>query len=357
MNAQLLPGSPIELVEARPLFRTSAIRQRNVGSLARLESGRVLLAFRLGTGPVRANDGAVMLTWSDDNGQTWDDPRPIYAHPGSDGLLMGGLTRFSDDHIRLILGRITIDLSLGGPEPVSDWAIFATTSHDGGRSWSEPGPEIRLFPCWSELYGASNPHRLTDGRYLWACIGTLGRDTGWQAGVTVTDASGTNFSPPTIIAAAPDRNYADMDLVRLPDDRFLAVAREMNLLESVSSVSADDGETWSPLRPTGFKGANIKLHRLRSGSVLCAYRDEDPARPGVSCSVSNDGGSSWQWIGQLYAAEPGHRPAPGSPCGYPDFVSLGGDEMLGVLHTYPDAVGQVDLYQFRIIDRSGLSEA
>jgi hypothetical protein len=293
-----------------------------------------------------------MLTSSEDDGQTWADPMPLYAYPGRDGLLMGGLTRFADDHIQLILGRINVDLSLGGPEPVTDWAIFATTSCDGGRTWSEPGPEIRLFPHWSELYGASNPHPLSDGRFMWACIGTLGRDVDWQAGVTFTDASGTAFTPPIIIAAAPDRNFADMDIVRLPDGSLLAVAREMNLLECVSSISTDEGQTWTPIQLTGFKGANIKLHRLRSGAVLCAYRDEDPAQSGVSCSVSDDGGETWRFIGQLYVADPAHSHVPGSPCGYPDFVALDEDRLLGVLNTYPDADGQVDLYLLRLIDRS-----
>jgi hypothetical protein len=352
LNTRLLPDSPIEIVESRPLFRPSYVRQRNFGSLARLDDGRLLLAFRLGTGPVRANDGAVMITSSEDGGRTWADPMPLYAYPGRDGLLMGGLARLADDHIQLIFGRINVDLSLGGPEPVTDWAIFATTTRDGGRTWSEPGPEIRLFPYWTELYGASNPHLLSDGGLMWACIGTVGRDTDWQAGVTFTDASGTGFTPPTIIAAAPDRNFADMDIVRLSDGRFLAVAREMNLLDCVISISADEGQTWSPIRLTGFKGANIKLHRLGSGTILCAYRDEDPARPGVSCSVSDDGGETWRFIGQLYVPPIGQEPVSGSLCGYPDFVSLGEDEVLGVLNTYPDVDGQVDLYVLRLVDRS-----
>jgi len=293
-----------------------------------------------------------MIAASDDNGQTWDDPMPVFAAPGHDGLLMGGLVRFADDHIQLVYGQITIDLSLGGPEPVTDWAVYAMTTRDGGRTWSEPGSEIRLFPYWTELYGASNPHPLADGRYLWACIGTSGRDTGWQTGVTFTDASGTNFSLPVIIAVAPDRNFADMDIVRLDDGRFLAVAREMDLLNCVGSVSSDDGQTWSPVRLTGFKGANIKLHRLRSGSILCLYRDEDRERPGVSCSVSDDGGDSWRFVGQLYAANTTHAEHPGSACGYPDLVSLGGNVLLGVLNTYPDADGLVDLVQFRLIDRT-----
>jgi hypothetical protein len=183
-------------------------------------------------------------------------------------------------------------------------------------------------------------------------MGTLGRDAGWQAGVTFSDARGDHFAPPVIIAAAPDRDFADLDVVRLTDGRFLAVIREFDTQESVAAHSSDDGQTWTPIRLTGFKGANIKLHRLCSGSVLCVYRDEDPARPGVSCSVSDDGGQTWRFAGQLYRAGTDATNVPGSPCGYPDIIPLGDDRLLCTLHTYPDADGHVDLHQLRLVDRS-----
>jgi hypothetical protein len=351
-NPRLLVGSPIEVVATRSLFRTSAIRHRNFGSLARLDSGRILLAFRLGRGPVRGNDGVIMVTHSDDDGESWAEPSPRYAQPGWDCLLMGGLARLTDDLIRLIVGRIKIDFALGGPEPASDWYVCAIESRDGGRSWSAPGPEIRLFPCWTELYGTSNPHPLADGRFLWACMGTLDRDAGWQAGVTFTGPSGSDFAPPTIFAAAPDRDFADLDVVRLDDGRFLAVVREFVTRESVSALSRDDGATWSPSRPTGFKGANIKLHRLASGGILCAYRDEDPARPGISCNLSEDGGESWRFVGQLYDGRADAPGSPGSLCGCPDIIALGDGTLLCVLNTYPDAEGRVDLHLLRLLDRS-----
>src|SRR5881396_3336717 len=91
-NPQLPARGPLELLAAQTLFRSAAVRHRQAGSLIRLDSGRLLLAFRLATGgPVRRNDGAVMLTYSDDGGEHWDDPTPLYAYPGWDCLPMGGL--------------------------------------------------------------------------------------------------------------------------------------------------------------------------------------------------------------------------------------------------------------------------
>ena len=84
---------------------------------------------------------------------------------------------------------------------------------------------------------------------------------------------------------------------------------------------------------------------------MCAYRDEDPDRHGVSLSLTDDGGESWTSLGQLYAAGPEALHEPGSVCGYPDLVSLGADEVGVVLHGYPTVEG-IQLQWLRLRDRS-----
>ena len=349
---RMIPGGPLELMSARTLFDGRPIGRRSAASIVRIESrGRLLMCFSEVVGTALRNQAALMLSHSDDDGTTWSEPLPIFAYPGWFCLAMGGLARVSDDNVKLLLGRIYIDLSLGGTEPMTGWWVASSTTRDGGESWSDPSPEIRLFPHWTELYGASNPHRLSDGRLLWAVMGTMGRDVGWHSGVSLSDADGDRFEPPTIIAQTDGLDYSDIDVVRLVDGRFLAVIREHQTRQSVWSTSADEGATWSPIRPTAFKGSNIKLFRLRSGAVVCAYRDEDPTQRGVSISVTPDGGESWSSLGQLYAERADAQHEPGSVCGYPDLVDLGGGEIGAVLHSYPTADG-IQLHWLRLRDRS-----
>jgi len=350
-SPRLKPGGPLGLLDARLLFQGGAPRRRNCATIVRLRSGRLLLAFAQTRGPDLANDAAVMLSASDDDGTTWSDPDPLYATPGWFSMPMGGFAPVADDRLLLMIGRIQVDPSLPGTEPITGWWQGSVASPDGGATWSEPSPELRLFPHWTEMYGASNPHPLADGRLLWACMGTEGRDVGWHSGVTVSDPTGTTFAPPTIIAKAPDRDYSDIDVVRLTDGRFLAVTREHLTRQSVRSWSADEGATWSPIRPTPFLGSNIKLFRLRSGAVVCAYRDEDPTLRGVSISLTRDGGETWSSLGQLYAAGDEAMHQPGSVCGYPDMVSLGDDRIGVVLHGYPDADG-IAIHWLELRDRS-----
>jgi hypothetical protein len=262
-----------------------------------------------------------------------------------------GLFRIREDLLRFSLGRVRVDRSLGGDEPFSDWWSGESESRDGGETWSAPGPELKLFPYWTELYGPSNPHRLADGRLLWVAMGTTGRDEGWRVGVSITDADGSSYGPITLIAAAPDRNFADSDLGRLRDGRFVAVMREMVTRQAFVSLSADEGATWSEPEPAGFRGANIHLVRLNDGTLLCAYRDEDPDRWGVSLSVSEDG-RAWRWVGQLYRGDATSRHEPTMFCGYPAFARLSRDELLCVLHTYVDDDGRGDLHLLQLRDRT-----
>jgi hypothetical protein len=348
---RLIPDGPLELIDAKTLFADAPLGRRSAASLARVEStGRLLLTFSHVVGVELGNQAALMVTHSDDDGTTWSEPVAVYAQPGWFCLAMGGFARIADDDIKLMLGRIQIDLSIGGTEPMTGWYVASTTTRDRGETWSDLSPEIRLFPEWTELYGASNPHPLSDGRLLWAVMGTRGRDVGWHAGVSVSDPAGEHIGPPTIIAEADGRDYSDIDVIRLDDGRFLAVIREHQTRQSVFSHSSDEGQTWSPIRPTPFLGSNIKLFRLRSGAVGCAYRDEDRSLRGVSLSVSEDGGETWAFAGQLYAADPDALHEPGSVCGYPDVAQLGSGDLAVVLHAYPTVVDGTELHWLRLRD-------
>ena len=168
--------------------------------------------------------------------------------------------------------------------------------------------------------------------------------------LSVTQKNNYSFTPPIIIANHPERHYSDIDVVKLEDNRLLAVIREHNLLKTVYSHSEDEGLTWSPIDYTGFCGSNIKLKRLNSGGIACLYRDEDPNNRGVSLSISKDGGGSWIYHGQLYSAPKDAKHLPYYKCGYPDLIYLNKTDMLGVLHTYPDEKYCMEIHQFLIRD-------
>ena len=133
----LLPDAPIAVESARLLFRGPSIRRRGFPSLRRLPFGRLLLAFMMGSGPEPRDDAAIMLSHSDDDGATFDEPFPLLAEPGWNCLPMGGLAHLGGDRLRLIVGRISRIVARRRTHHglVHGRARLA----DGGRTWSEIG--------------------------------------------------------------------------------------------------------------------------------------------------------------------------------------------------------------------------
>jgi hypothetical protein len=348
----LLANSPLELIDAQVLFASGRPVRRHFGGLHTLPSGRMLLTFMFGTMP-RKNDGGTMISSSDDNGRTWSEPMPLWAVPGWDSFPNGGIRRVSPDRIRLFVGQYRFAPRLGGKQPFEGgWHSRYIDSTDDGAHWTEPSDDLKVFPSWTEFYGASNPHPLSDGRLMWAVQGTQDRDQDWRVGVSFTDSEGSNFSTPVIYAWEPGLAFSDGEIVRLADGRFLTVFREHEIGGTFFSHSSDEGRTWTAMRPTGFIGANFKLHRLRSGSILCLHRDEDPERYGVSVEVSHDGGESWEWAGSLYAAYNSDRHLPGYFTGCPDLVETADGNLAAVFHSYQDDDGEMCLHFMRLKDVS-----
>ncbi len=347
----LLSSSPLEVIDARTLFAEGKAVRRHFCGLQVLASGRILVTFMQGSMP-RKNDGVLMLTMSDNRGRSWSEPRCLFAVPGWDCFATGGPCLLPDGRLRIILGRYQFSPELGGKQPFgADWFTTTTDSGDEGETWSAPTEDINIFPSWSEFYGASNPIALEDGRLLWAVAGTQERDREWRMGLTYSDCDADAYSDPILIATGENQAFSDGDIVRLADGRLLCVLREHAHGGTFATWSENDGRTWSPMRPTGFEGANFKLNRLESGLLTCLYRDEDPARRGVSLAMSSNGGASWHWVGQLYAAPSDAPHDPGYFCGYPDMEPLGDGEYVATLHTYVDDDGEMCSHFFRLRER------
>lgn len=347
----LLDSSPLEITHAKTLFAEGARVRRHFGGLQVHPSGRILLTFMHGTMP-RRNDGVLMLTVSDDRGASWSDPRPLLAVPGWDCFATGGACLLPDGRLRLYMGQYQFLPELGGTQPFgAEWFTTSIDSFDGGDTWSAPSADIKIFPGWNEFYGGSNPIPLPDGRLMWTVSGTQDRDEDWRVGVTFSDHSGQNYSEPVVVAAAPDKGFGDGDIIRLHDGRLFCVVREHLHGGTFASFSEDDGQTWSALVPPGFEGAGFKLNRLESGLISCIYRDEDPARRGVSLSISADEGASWMWVGRLYAAPEDAPHVPGYFGGCPDMEPLGNGEYAATLHSYEDVDGEMCLQFLRLRER------
>jgi hypothetical protein len=326
----LLPDAPIEVVDRVVVAGDPPARRRYGTSLRRLTNGDLLACYHESAGPENRNDGAAVIVRSRDEGRTWDHPVALYAEPGWHCGPVSGLKVLPDGTVLAVVGKLQRTLSLEttyGLE-MSRTATFVTRSTDHGQTWSELTSIDGFWPYFTEMYGTSDPLVLTDGRLLFCIQGTREiNGHGWEAAVTTSADGGQTFSRPVIIATSPTIDFNDTALTRLDDGRILAVIRtEQPPYPAYQTYSADDGATWSDPAPAGFLGGTPCLYRLRDGGLVCFYRDREPGRPGVSCVVTADGGTTWRWIGQIYRSTDWF-------CGYPTVAPLSADTFLCVYFT------------------------
>ena len=168
-NPKLIKNSCIEVIDSKTIFQEERITQKKAPSIIRLSNGKILLTYSV-TENLDSLESWGVITDSEDNGESWSEPRTVYSLPEWTCLNMGGLVKFSDQMIRLIVGRINIDYSLGGDEPFDDCFTVFIDSKDGGQTWSKNWTEISLFPAWTEVTTLTPPH-------LWCYPTRLGSRT------------------------------------------------------------------------------------------------------------------------------------------------------------------------------------
>ena len=302
-------------------------RSRVFAGVHILPNRELLVGYREGTDHLQTDDGATMMTRSTDCGKTWSDPVAVCAIPGWDCAGANRILQLEDGNLLMFVFQARWSRSNDRTEPIRESHVFPTRSSDGGRTWSEFGPEVQLFDGWSEPYAHGNLIVGNDGSWLLPVHGA-DRVGGTTYSILASSPDmGRNWSRRGVVAQSEGFNFYETDVLRLDDGRLTGVIRSDDPpFDSFIAFSSDDGFSWTEPKPTGFRGPTPRLSRLRSGALLCAYRDRDPQRPGVSYSISEDNGNSWRFSGQLYEATDWN-------CGYPDMVRLPNDEIFCVFYT------------------------
>ena len=189
-----------------------------------------------------------------------------------------------------------------GPSP-SEWWGEMMLSHDRGRTFGERRrlPEGIVGPV------RCKPLLLADGKTL--LCGSSTENDGWRVHfekVTLIDGvpSGTwrRIGP---INDARKYNAIQPTFLRQTDGRIAALCRTKEGV-IVSTVSTDDGDTWSLLKATGLPNPNsgIEAVTLKDGRQLLVYNPLGTGLLGwgrrgiLTVAISNDG-EKWTPVAQL----------------------------------------------------------
>ena len=351
----LHPDAPIKILDDVLIAAENRPRHRNFPNTVLLQNGGLLVVYGVSTDHQQTSEGVLVSRRSSDGGETWSDPLPVLAYPGQHYSSTYGMIQLTDGRIMLHVWEWRFRKPEDGPGYLTHHRhkvirILRMFSEDNGLTWTEPQTVTPRphFLTYEWPYG--RPHELEDGRIMMPMYGPVqeGEETGdpltkrfpgeaWDMSVAFSSDGGRTFPELSVMASnrAELRMFNETDVLRLRDGRFMAILREGTAPKwSHRSYSSDEGRTWTPYEQVNFKGECPCLVQLRSGAILCAYRDlegntddnPDGNRPGISVSISEDDGETWRWVGQLYSG-------PNKDCGYPVIVRLADGRLFCTYYT------------------------
>jgi len=316
--------NPIEIIGEVIIAGRSSKRHRSRAGLQCLPDGELFVAYRIGWDIFNLSHGAVVGTWSQDNGRSWEEPVALIAEPGWAWLGAQRILQLSEGQLVMLLQRANFD--------TGHFTIHSTFSSDHGRTWDKIRPAIHIFKDWNEPSGQGITRGCPDDKIMIAFQGADMKDAPTEVGVAVSADKGETWNNLVVIASNSEINFREADLLRLRDGRLIASIRtDDEPYETYQSYSTDKGVSWAPAEKSGFKGHCPCIFQLET-AIICVYRDMDPVRPGISYSLSYDSGQSWDYGGQLYKSPCTYR-GWATACGYPSIARLPGGELYCVFHT------------------------
>ncbi len=280
-------------------------------TLARRNSGELLLVCSGGREAHVCPFGRVELMCSHDGGQSWTWPEVLMDGPIDDrdagvletskGTLL--VTAFTSLAYEPILDRAEKDGNWP-EERLKSWQaahnrvsaeqrkkalnVWMIRSTDGGVTWSG-----RYDPLVNSPHG---PVQLADGRLLYA-----GKDLwreGSRVGVCESNDDGRTWR---WLAEIPvrdgddHRNYHELHAVETAGARIIVQIRNHNKTnerETLQCESEDGGKSWTKPHSIGVWGLPSHLLRLQDDRLLMSYGHR--RQPfGNQARVSEDGGRTW----------------------------------------------------------------
>ena len=300
-------GEPLQAEHRALLFSggDSISRFYRIPALATLPSGRIVAVAdrRLDSNkdlPARID---IVCRYSDDNGTTWSDARPVVLNDAGGGYGDPALgVAPNGDLVCVMTHGNGVWESIAG-----DFAnIYACRSTDDGQTWSEP---VNITPSlFSQTEGeapvqsisafATSGRILTDSKgTMWFVLVARQHDEKWSNltdFVCKSDDGGLTW---TINPVGVDTDGDEAKIVECADVSLLMSIRNRRKGYRKFSRSTDHGNTWTLPQPSTTlpdPACNGDILKLADGTLLQSINDDHEDRYRVSIFASNDSGETWR---------------------------------------------------------------
>jgi predicted neuraminidase len=178
-----------------------------------------------------------------------------------------------------------------GPAPDEWWGMLKR-SFDGGKTWSA----AERLP--KDIYGPikNKPELLADGTLI---CPSSSEDHDWRLHMEFTKDGGKTWSRTKALNDGVTTSAIQPSILKLPDGKLQLVCRSENDFV-LQSISADQGKSWSALKPTSLLNPNsgIDAVTLKDGRHIIIYNNTKKGRSPLNVAISSDG-QNWKDVAVL----------------------------------------------------------
>ena len=276
-----------------------------------LPSGKWLAAFKAAEIKGDCSFQHAVVTWSDDEGETWVTPFEPVKLPDISGVpglsrIMYFLSLGGSRVLMLSNWMDASDMSLPYYNPenesLKDTHIFVSFSEDEGISWTDP--ELMVIP------GINDPVPLTGapfmlGNGIIVCQFEINKGVNdssvWihKSAMVFSEDGGKSWKDPVIVTEVPDMYYWDQRPVVMLDgstvvDFFWTLdGKREEYINIHGRESPDGGRTWGDIWDTGVYGQPGPSVDLGDGRVAIISIDRT-SHPVITLRITRDRGRTFE---------------------------------------------------------------
>lgn len=290
-------------------------------TITAFDDGELLAAWYSYEGPGELSGSAIYMSRKYPDDDNWSKPTLIAKHSEKDG----NPVLYSEGDRVWLFQAVT-------PFGWDTAHIIMKFSEDRGHSWSD---DIDI----SKIYGLNvkyPPVRVANGKLLLGAYDEIS-----DRSVFFASDDGNHWDFLSAIESKPGN--IQPSIVKLQNDRLLAVMRNVKGGWLWVSASDDNGKHWSPPKNSGFPnpGSAAEIYRLENGHLILIYNDSNTARRPLTIALSEDEGQSWLYKKNIAQGEQKYS--------YPSCIQTP-DKLIHIVYTHNrDSIHHVTLNERWIV--------